>query len=289
MRSITKILSRMPLKVHYAFADGLIYPLAYYVLHYRRAIVKKNLMNSFPDKSEKEIEALTKQFYHHFADTIVEIIHGYTMSDEQMRERVVFHHVEAVEKAALEKGGAIVMLGHMGNWEWGSDLAKRFSNPQVKEMCVYRRLKNTHMDALMLDIRHQRGTAMAEMKQILRIMIRQHAEKQPTVYGFLADQKPSPASSHFWTTFLHQDTAFLSGSETLARKFDYPVFYAFFTSPRRGYYDIDFRTIAENPIFEDDWAITQKYANLLEENILDQPHLWLWSHNRWKHKRVVES
>lgn len=285
MRSFIKILSRLPLPVHYAFADGLIFPLAYYLLRYRRDVVTKNLTNAFPDKSQAEIKALSKAFYHHLADTIVEIIYGYTISDEEMRERVVYHNIEALEKAALEKGGAIVMLGHMGNWEWVSDIAKRYSDPSVREICVYRQLKNKTMDALMLDIREQRGTAMAEMKQILRAMIKQRAEKVPTTYGMLSDQKPSPVNSHFWTTFLHQDTAFLSGSDTLARKFDYPVFYFYITSPKRGYYDVDIRPIAENPIFESEWGIVQKYAILLEENILAQPHLWLWSHNRWKHKR----
>lgn len=285
MQSLIKILSRLPLTVHYALADGLIYPLAYYVLHYRRKVVTKNLTNAFPDKSKTEIEALSKQFYHHFADTIAEIIYGYTISDDEMRERVVYHNVDVLEKAALEKGGAIMMLGHMGNWEWMSDIIKRCSNPAVKEVCVYRQLKNKHMDSLMLDIRKQRGTAMAEKKQILRAMIKQRADKVPTIYGMISDQKPSPVNSHFWTTFLHQDTAFLSGSEMLARKFDYPVFYFFITSPQRGYYDVDIRTITENPISDDEWGITQKYASLLEENIMTQPHLWLWSHNRWKYKR----
>lgn len=141
------------------------------------------------------------------------------------------------------------------------------------------------MNELMLDIRAQRGAEMVEMKQILRAMIKNHQQGRLIGYGMIADQKPSPTSSHFWTTFLNQDTAFLDGSEVLAHKFNYPVFYFYITSPQRGYYNIDIRTIAENPVNETEWTITQKYANLLETNILEQPSLWLWSHNRWKHKR----
>jgi len=28
-----------------------------------------------------------------------------------------------------------------------------------------------------------------------------------------------------------------------------------------------------------------RYAQLLEENIREQPELWLWSHKRWKLKK----
>ena len=50
----------MPLNVHYFFADGLIYPLMYYVVRYRRKMVRKNLRLSFPEKSEGERQAIAK-------------------------------------------------------------------------------------------------------------------------------------------------------------------------------------------------------------------------------------
>lgn len=284
MKRLIKILSRLPLGFHYGVANGILYPLAYYILRYRRGVVYKNLRNSFPDKSESEIKAIAKGFYHHLADTIAEIIYGYSVSDKEMNQRVQYQHIDLIEDAIRTHGGAIVMLGHLGNWEWTADIGNRLT-PPLREVSIYRRLKNKSMNELMLDIRAQRGAEMVEMKQILRAMIKNHQQGRLIGYGMIADQKPSPTSSHFWTTFLNQDTAFLDGSEVLAHKFNYPVFYFYITSPQRGYYNIDIRTIAENPVNETEWTITQKYANLLETNILEQPSLWLWSHNRWKHKR----
>lgn len=284
MKKLVKTLSRLPLKVHYGFANGVLYPLAYYVLRYRRKIVYQNLRNSFPNKSDDEIKAIAKGFYHHLADTVAEIIYGYTISDTEMNQRVQYQNIDILEDAIQTHGGAIVMLGHIGNWEWIADIGNRLT-PPMQEASVYRRLKNHSMDELMLDIRAQRGAEMVEMKQILRAMVKNHKEGKRIGYGMLSDQKPNPNSSHFWTTFLNQDTAFLDGSEVLARKFNYPVFYFYITSPQRGYYNVDIRTISENPVNETEWTITRKYANLLETNILEQPSLWLWSHNRWKHKR----
>ena len=41
--------SWMPLRVHYIFSDVVFFPLIYYVLRYRRALVKQQLRDSFPD------------------------------------------------------------------------------------------------------------------------------------------------------------------------------------------------------------------------------------------------
>jgi len=49
------------------------------------------------------------------------------------------------------------------------------------------------------------------------------------------------------------------------------------------------RTIAADPKSTAEGDITTAYAQMLEQNILEQPELWLWTHNRWKWHRKVES
>ena len=36
-----------------------------------------------------------------------------------------------------------------------------------------------------------------------------------------------------------------------------------------------------------DYQLTEQYMRELEQMILRQPHLWLWSHKRWKHTRAA--
>ena len=94
MLLLIRIFSLLPLSVLYCLADGVIYPLVRYVVRYRLKVVRKNIRLSFPEKSEKEQKAIVNAFYHHFADILVEIIYGYRVSDEEMRERVVFENME---------------------------------------------------------------------------------------------------------------------------------------------------------------------------------------------------
>lgn len=287
MLSLIRILSRLPLPLLYFVADALVYPLMYHVVRYRRAVVAKNLRMSFPEKSAKQRRDLERQFYRRFASTIMEIIYGYRISDEEMRERFVFENVELVEELAHKNKGVFFMLGHLGNWEWIADIGKRYTDTSIKEYNVYRQQKSPSADQAMLALRLKRGGGgCIEKKQLLRQLVAMRHADNPITIGLISDQKPSPRNAHVWTTFLNQETAFLDGGEVLARKFGYAVTYVHVESPKRGYYRARFEVITDNPAATNPTEITLAYARLLEQNILESPELWLWTHNRWKWSRM---
>lgn len=288
LKGLVSILSRLPLRVHHAFADWLIYPLMMYVVRYRRRLVAKNLRLSFPDKTEAERKQIARDFYHQFCYTIVETVYGYRMTDEEMKERVVFEGMDEVNQLVDAAGGGLFMLAHFGNWEWMASV-QQWVSPGVTELNVYRRLKSEAMDKLMLDIRSKRGGACVEKQRILRELVRYRAEKKPVTVGLLSDQKPRPEVTRTWTTFLHQETGFLDGAEVLGKKFGYPVFYLYITREERGRYHVQMQTIAADPKNTAEGEITEIYARLLEQNIQEQPHLWLWTHNRFKWKKNVRN
>ena len=289
MLLLIRILSRLPLPLLYFVADALVYPLMYHVVRYRRAVVAKNLRMSFPEKSAKQRRDLERQFYRRFASTIMEIIYGYRISDEEMRERFVFENVELVEELAHKNKGVFFMLGHLGNWEWIADIGKRYTDTSIKEYNVYRQQKSPSADNAMLALRLKRGGGgCIEKKQLLRQLVAMRHADHPITIGLISDQKPSPRNAHVWTTFLNQETAFLDGGEVLARKFGYAVTYVHVESPKRGYYRARFEVITDNPAATNPTEITLAYARLLEQNILESPALWLWTHNRWKWSRMTK-
>ena len=267
-----------PLRVHHFFADWLIYPLIYYVIRYRRKIVDKNLMNAFPKWSQTERNTLRQRFYHQFADLIVETLYGYSISNEEIEQRMQYENLDKILAAVQISGGAFTLLSHLGTWEWMADFGRRYQSHDIHECNVYRPLKNTYINQLLLDIRNKRGGECVEKNVLLRRMMQLRQSDIKPMYGMLSDQKPSPRNAHVWTTFMGQETAFLNGGEVLSKKFGYPCFYGYIRSPKRGYY-----TMTLMPLKSDN--ITEDYARLLEQNILEQPHLWLWSHNRWKYSR----
>lgn len=281
-----RILSHLPLRVLYALSDCLLYPVMYHVVRYRRAIVANNLRLSFPEKSVRERKEIERRFYHHFADVIMEIIYGYRISDEEMERRFVFEGVDEVQVILRKTGGVFLMMGHLGNWEWTADLAKRYTDTDIMHYNVYRRLKDQKTDAAMLALRAKRGgSGCIEKNMLLRHLVALRHENRPISIGLVSDQKPSPRNAHIWTTFLNQDTAFLDGAEVLSRKFGYGVAYMHVTSIKRGYYRGRLEIITDDPAHTDEQEITLAFARKLEGNILEQPEQWLWSHNRWKWSR----
>lgn len=102
---------------------------------------------------------------------------------------------------------------------------------------------------------------------------------------FLADQTPSKANLHYWTSFLNQESSILTGPERIARKLNLPVLYMDTKKLRRGYYQVDMKLLTETPGETPEFWITEQYARIMEKSILNNPAYWLWTHKRWKHKR----
>lgn len=281
------ILSLLPLRVLYALMNGVVYPLAYYVVRYRRKVVASNIAVSFPEKTDAERKKIEKDFYHWFCDLLAEIIYGWRVGDEEMRERVVIDNVAEVEAIIREHGSAFVMLGHYGNWEWIADHSKRFSGKDLHTHVIYRRLKSASADKAMCDLRRKRQAEPLEMHSMIRQLMRNKQDGEFHLYDMLSDQKPGKNGLDCYVPFLHQSTPFITGTEQLARRTGFPVFYAEISMPSRGHYFAHVVPIALDPQSTEEGYITREYARLLEQNILRQPHIWLWSHNRFKFSKPL--
>ena len=76
-----RLLSRLPLTILYLFSDFLFF-IGFYLVRYRRPLVKRNLVHSFPDKGKKELRAIEQSFYRNLCDYAVDMLKLVTMSRE---------------------------------------------------------------------------------------------------------------------------------------------------------------------------------------------------------------
>ncbi len=278
--------SYLPFWVLYIIAD-IIFALTYYVVRYRLKVVRKNITESFPDKSESERKEIIKKFYHQFADYIVETIKLNHISDEEMRKRVTFENVDLIDNLLSDGKSIVIYLSHCGNWEWipSVTLWSRHKPHCDMEFCqVYRPLKNEWFDEYFLKLRSRFNSLSFQKRTVLRDLLRLRRDNIPSATGFMSDQKPSKGDDHFVTMFLNHPTAFISGTEVIARKLQMAVLYWDIQKPKRGHYHITTQLITEDPASMPEMGITAAYAALLEKTIRRTPHIWLWTHKRWKHK-----
>ncbi|MDR0799179.1 MAG: lysophospholipid acyltransferase family protein [Dysgonamonadaceae bacterium] len=279
----------LPLGWLQRIAGGLFY-WVYYVARYRRKLTRNNLQNAFPDLSEVDLIALEKKFYRHFCDYFFETIKLMRISDTEMKKRFIFRNMETVQSFLDVNQPVILMLGHYGNWEWVTSITLWTRNePPVTIGQIYRPLKNQVFDKLFLNLRKRFHSVGFPKIDIYREIIRMRRAGQNWLLGFISDQKPSANSLHYWTEFLHQDTPALIGAERIAKQTGAAVCYLDITQVKRGFYEGKVELISADPKETPEFEITEKYMRAMERSILRNPALWLWSHNRWKYKRIDQS
>ncbi len=282
--AIVWMFSLLPLRILFIFSD-MLFLIVWYVLPYRRKVVLNNLRNSFPEKSESEINDIARKFYRHFCDLVFEVIKLNTMSEKTMRKHWKVKNPEVINQYYDQGRHLAAILAHYGNWEWNTAMSLIVKYPVYS---IFKRLSNKRMDELMSKIRSRFGGKPVEMANVLRELITMNNEGKPIAPGFIADQSPHKTEHCYWMNFLNQDTSVYLGIEHLAVKFNMIVVYFDMQKISRGYYEVDVITLCENPKELKEYEITEKHVRLLEKKIQERPEFWLWTHRRWKRKRKIE-
>lgn len=276
-----RIISRLPLSLLYLFSDFL-FLLSFHLVKYRRKIVYKNLKNAFPSKQEQEIRNIERNFYRNLCDYAVETLKLLTISEGELRKRMIYRNPELVD-AYKQKGQSVIYVtSHQFNWEWLVAAGDLYLPIPVD--FVYQPLSSKFFDQFSLFIRTRFGAYPIKRAEVAREIIK----RKSIVRGvaIVADQFPGHGNDkRYWTTFLNQETAFFLGINQLAYMTQYPVFFAKVSHPKRGYYEIELVPISSPPYEKDNFDMIENYIKATEEVIKKDPAGWLWSHNRWKKKK----
>lgn len=258
------------------------YVLIYHLLRYRRKVVRENLLHSFPEKDSKTIKSIEKHFYRNLCDLFVEAPKMLRMKPEGYKNRIVYNNPELIKQLYEQHKNVFYAIPHSGNWEWFGKMICDLSPHRC--LAVYKRVKNPVFEQLMLYLRTEGcSLEMVESNSALR-RLAQLRDSQNAVL-MVADQTSHGLSSDYWTEFLHQDTCWFTGLERIAKMLDYAVVFVAMKRSGRGYYEVTFEQITDDPKATEKGYIMEQYVRCVERFIEEQPDNWLWSHRRWKHQR----
>lgn len=278
---INWLITLLPLRVMYIFSDFL-FLILYYLPGYRKKVVRTNLKNSFPEKTDEEIRKIEIKFYKHLADLFIEILKLRNMSKASQDKTYTFSNTKVFDKFREEKRDTIGVLGHYNNWEWPTYLGQQTNYLSI---VIYKPLKNKYFNEFMNGQRSKDGLKLAPTSMIIKDIINYRKQKINTFSIFIADQTPPGLETDHWTTFLNQDTPFFTGAGKIATKYDMPVIFMNVQKIKRGHYNMDFEVLFEHTAGIEEKDIIERYVRRLEDQIKEKPEFWLWSHKRWKHKR----
>lgn len=256
--------------------------IAEHILQYRKAVILKNLRNSFPDKSEVEIDKIKSRYYRNLTDVALETFKLLSMSKEEFTKRMKILNVDKVNNLYDRNISVIATTSHLCNWEWMLAICAVHFKPSID--AVYQKIQNRFFEKLMIRIRSRFGSIPVEKKKVFRESLRKR--NLPHVIALVADQSPPISDEQvIWAPFMNQETVFYAGMARLAKSFKWPIVFGEMRRLGRGYYEMEFKDICNNPEDYNDEQIINKYAEMVENSIRKNPESWLWSHNRWKRAR----
>ena len=280
INGLLKLKSLLPFSILYVLSD-FIYLIVYYLIGYRKNVVRENLKRSFPGKTDRELLATEKKFYHHLCDLLFESIKMATISKEEMSRRMKILNYEPLLKHYDENKSVLLITSHYGNWEWTSSFSMYL--PADKPMYqVYKQLKNKFFDRLIYNLRIRFGSVNVEVNELFDVLSSLKQQGKMGMIGLISDQSPSRKGIKYQSQFLNQRTPVITGTEIIAKKYDFPVYFVQIRRVKRGYYTCNPVPICLHPQESGKFEITEKYIRLLEQEIMAEPAYWLWSHRRWK-------
>lgn len=279
--ALSWLLSKVPNFILYVIAD-IVYLFLNYIIRYRKSVVYRNLKNSFPEKSKKEINILANKFYHHLSDTFIENIALIKMSKSRILKFVKIEESDTVKELYEKNKSIIGVTGHYGNWE-AFLVLPLISSHQV--LGVYKPLNNKFFDKQFYKMREKFGAIPVTMNDSYKTVLEHNKNDKLTLLGLIADQRPPKKSSKYWTSFLNQDTPVFLGPEKIAKKLNASILFLYLEKIKRGKYHFKSELLFEDVSNCSDHEITETYLKFLENLIVQKPELYLWSHNRWKFKK----
>ncbi len=282
-RTILRALSWLP-DCLLSLIARIIYILIYPIAGYRLPIVRENIRRSFPELKENDYSTIEKKYYRHLSELLPEMISYIRLKKMRKNSKAMeLNNPGLLASFLAEKQNLIMMMGHFGNWEW---CTIPLIAAGYRIIGIYKPQSGRLADSIMKWVRLKPGIEAVPMKDTIRVIRReQESGAGPFILILVSDQTPARGDIHYWSHFLNQDTAFFTGGGKIAKKFRIPVVYADQEKTGFGRYRMNLAPLAEPEQEMDEFQITEAFISQLEKSIRRNPHLWLWSHRRWKYQK----
>lgn len=280
----------LPRWIQYGCVARVIYLFLRYVVRYRKGLIIKQLTGSFTECNEQQILQICNKYYRSLSEFFVGTIALAGMSEKQCREVFKLTVPEDIQQAVGDSH-FVVLTSHHNFWEYAQFVNLYFPNSMM--VCAYHPLTNKVMDELFYHLRLFPGTLPVPSSNLIRYFLQHRNSTNPDdkrmILGLVADQNAPPMGEVHWYNFLNRQTLFFEGGEQLALKFHLPVLYLGMKREKAGRYSGSVELIYDGKQSIEKFEITQRYVELLERDIRNQPEGWMWSHRRWKYYPDPES
>lgn len=258
---------------------------AYRRLRIRADVVEDQLRRAFPDRDDGWVRTTAEGAYEHLAREAMMLIRLSRLGREAVIEATEVDGLEALRDALADGTGALVVSGHLGNWEiGGASLAAR----GVPFDAVARRQANPVIDRMINRARERFGMTIIRMGGATKESLR--SLRAGRVVALVADQDARQRG--LFVPFFGRPASTFRGPAILALRSGAAVFAAASIRRPDGGYHVRLQRVpipASGAEGRREWELTAALAAALESEVRAHPSQYLWHHRRWKTRPPGES
>ncbi|NNK47642.1 MAG: lysophospholipid acyltransferase family protein [Gemmatimonadetes bacterium] len=242
----------------------------------RRATVERQIAASFPSRAPQWVDQITRACYRHFGREIAAIARIGRYGGQHLLPRVADGDVAvALHREVTGGGGAIIVTGHVGNWEAAGAFLAAAGLPMA---AVVKRQRNPAFNDRMLETRRRSGVEPIYM-QDARTRIPEALRAGKTV-ALVADQDAGERG--LFVPFLGRDASTFRGPARLALSQDVPLFFGAAVRVGSGYGWVLEEIQRPDPGANAEREFTRRWVGRLEVQVRLRPEQYFWFHRRWK-------
>jgi KDO2-lipid IV(A) lauroyltransferase len=275
------IVSTLPFPLLYALSD-VIYFIVYHLIGYRKTTVRSNIAMALPQLSDKERLVIEKKSYHHLCDMFLEMAKTMTISKKEINKRFVYTNMQVYLDLEKEGKSIALMCAHYASYEW---VLTMNYHSTFRGYGIYKKIANPYFDKLVKDIRARFKAYLVTTKETAATIEKNSKEGILGVFGFASDQTPRRSNRMYWYHFMGIETPIHIGAEMLAKRFDMNVIYLNVKKVKRGYYEASFEVLSKDVKSIPDYKLSEAFMDRVEQQVLEAPEYYLWTHKRWKHQK----
>lgn len=278
------IISILPFRLLYIISDA-IYGLLYYVIGYRKKLVLENLKTVFPEKDEKELLKIRKQFFHHFVDIFMEMIKTFTISKKSLNKHYKYKNVELLNELYEQDRDLILVGAHYANWEWIVGLSMFLKHESIAAFTL---VNNKYFNKKVKSSRERFGAKFVKTSETINKIEKNNRNNIRSIYGLLSDQSPQLKKTHYWSNFFDVHVPIHTGAEMLAKKYNMCIVYINTQKIKRGYYETTFELMTNDANSYNNYELTELFLRKVEKIVKEKPAYYFWTHNRFKHRNKYD-
>lgn len=276
------LISILPFPVFYLVSDGVCF-LTYRVIGYRKKTVRENLALALPHLSETERRNIEKKFYSHLCDMFLEMIKTLSISQKEIEKRFTFSNLDVYLELEKKNKSVAVLCAHYASYEWVISMNYHIHH---KGYGIYKKIANPYFDKLVKKIRSKFKAELITTKETIATITNNYTNGELSLYGFASDQSPKKNAAYHWAPFMGHVVPVHTGAEMLAKRFDMNVIFLRTKKIKRGYYEASFEVLSDDVKSVPNYEITDRFLQLVEQQILEAPEYYLWTHKRWKYRNT---